>query len=168
LGNQQAEMIIRQFPELAELLETKPTDITQLQASIPAGTVIIHPVLLNGFEDFPNTIALFVLTKDSLSVQKISIDPEQFDTLLARTYAQLTNRFDSDYLSNLTAFYNLIIRPVEAQIQATNPKQISIIGTGKLRYLPFEALYDSKCKISSTSAPEYHELRHLNIINFGG
>jgi hypothetical protein len=26
----------------------------------------------------------------------------------------------------------------------------------------------SICKISSTSAPEYHELRHLNIINFGG
>jgi transposase len=24
------------------------------------------------------------------------------------------------------------------------------------------------CKISRTSAPEYHELRHLNLINFGG
>jgi hypothetical protein len=28
--------------------------------------------------------------------------------------------------------------------------------------------FNSPCKISSTSAPEYHELRHLNIGNFGG
>jgi hypothetical protein len=28
--------------------------------------------------------------------------------------------------------------------------------------------WTSKCKISRTSAPEYHELRHLNTGNFGG
>jgi CHAT domain-containing protein len=40
--------------------------------------------------------------------------------------------------------YDLLIRPIEAQIQATRPTQLSIIATGKLRYLPFETLYDSK------------------------
>ena len=56
----------------------------------------------------------------------------------------MSDRFDDQYLDNLSKLYDLLIRPIEAQIQATNPKQISIIATGKLRYLPFEALYDSK------------------------
>jgi CHAT domain-containing protein len=44
----------------------------------------------------------------------------------------------------LADLYDQLIRPIEAQIQATQPKQLSIIATGKLRYLPFEALYDPK------------------------
>ena len=140
----QSEVNIKKFPELAELLEIAPTDIAELRASIPDGTTVIHPVLLTNIKNIPNEIAFFILTKDRLTVHKIPIDPEQFDTLLSQTYVQLNNRFDDQYLDNLAKLYDLLIRPISAQIQATNPKQLSIIATGKLRYLPFEALYDSK------------------------
>jgi CHAT domain-containing protein len=87
---------------------------------------------------------LFVLTKDKLTVKKIPVDPAKFDALLTQTYSQITNRFNDQYLDSLQPLYDLLIHPVEAEIQATKPKQLSIIATGKLRYIPFEALYDNK------------------------
>ncbi|MFW9258847.1 CHAT domain-containing protein [Nostoc sp. CALU 546] len=140
----EAEEIRTRFTEIADLFETTPTDIAELKASISAGTTVIQPVLLTNVEKFPNTIALFVLTRDKLTVKKIPVDPAKFDVLITQTYEKLTNRHDSEYLDNLEQLYNLIIRPVEAEIQASKPKQLSFIATGKLRYIPFEALYDGK------------------------
>jgi CHAT domain-containing protein len=142
--NQQAETIARRFPEAADLFETNLADIAQLKGSIPVSTTVIHPVLLTGVKNVPDTIAFFILTSDKLTVIKTPIDPAALDVLLTNTSKQLNNRFDEKYLGSLANLYDLLIRPIETQIQATKPKQLSIIATGKLRYLPFEALYDSK------------------------
>jgi CHAT domain-containing protein/Flp pilus assembly protein TadD len=142
--NQQAEDMRSRFTEVADLFETKPTDIAQLKAIIPEGTTVIQPVPLSNSGNAPDTIALFVLTRDKPKVIKVPVDPAKFDTLLTQTYNQLTHRNDDTFLDNLEKLYELLIRPVETEIQATNPKKLSIIATGKLRYIPFEALYDSK------------------------
>jgi len=142
----QAEEISRSFPEVAELFETKPKDIAQLKASISPGTVVIQPVLLTNVKNVPNTIAIFVLTKDSLSVKKIPINPAEFDKLLTQYREQLQNTGDGNvtYIKTGGKLYDILIRPVEDQIKAFSPKQLSIIATGKLRYIPFETLYDEQ------------------------
>ncbi|MDD1428645.1 CHAT domain-containing protein, partial [Dolichospermum sp. ST_sed9] len=140
--NKEAENIRKRFVEIADLFESNPTDIAQLQANIPAGTTVIQPVLLTKVTKVPNTIALFIITKDRLKVIKVSIDPAKFDDSLKKTSNSLNNRYSENYLDSLQELYKLLIRPIEAEIQATNPKQISIIATGKLRYIPFEALHD--------------------------
>jgi len=142
--NSQAEEIRRQFPEVAELFETTPKDIAQLKASIAPDTVVIQPVLLKNVQNVPNTIALFVLTKDSLSVKRIAIDPEEFDKLLSEHREEISNYLNSDYRETGGKLYDILIRPVEDQIQALSPKQLSIIATEKLRYIPFETLWDTK------------------------
>jgi CHAT domain-containing protein/Tfp pilus assembly protein PilF len=139
-----AEEIRRQFPEVAELFETTPKDIAQLKASIAPDTVVIQPVLLTNAENVPNTVALFVLTKDSLSVKKIAIDPAEFDKLLTEHREQISSELTSDYRETGGKLYDILIRPLEDQIQALSPKQLSIIATGKLRYIPFETLWDTK------------------------
>ncbi|MEG5211849.1 CHAT domain-containing protein [Microcoleus sp. ARI1-A1] len=141
-NNKLAEKIRRQFPEVAELFETTPKDIAQLKASIAPDTVVIQPVLLTNVKNVPNTIALFVLTKDSLSVKKIAIDPAEFDKLLTEHREEISNYLISDYRETGGKLYDILIRPIEDQIQALSPKQLSIIATGKLRYIPFETLYD--------------------------
>jgi tetratricopeptide (TPR) repeat protein len=157
---QVAETIARRFPETAELFETTPADIAQLQANIPVGTTVIHPVLLTNIRNVPDTIAFFILTHNQLQVVKTAVDPKAFNTLLTTTAEQLTNRNDAnEYLSNLAALYDQLIRPIEPQIQATQPNQLSIIATGKLRYLPFEALYDQKDRpVPDSEIP--HQLPH--------
>ncbi|MEZ2230791.1 CHAT domain-containing protein, partial [Microcoleus sp.] len=139
-----AEKIRRQFPEVAELFETTPKDIAQLKASIAPDTVVIQPVLLTNVKNVPNTVALFVLTKDSLSVKRIAIDPAEFDKLLTQYGEQLQNTGDTNFAVTGSKLYEILIRPVEDQIKATSAKQLSIIATGKLRYIPFETLYDEK------------------------
>jgi CHAT domain-containing protein/predicted DNA-binding protein YlxM (UPF0122 family) len=139
-----AEEIRRQFPEVAELFETTPKDIAQLKASIAPDTVVIQPVLLRNVKNVPNTIALFVLTKDSLSVIKITLDPAEFDKLLTEHREEISNYLNSDYRETGGKLYDILIRPVEYQIQALSPKQLSIIATEKLRYIPFETLWDTK------------------------
>ncbi len=126
------------------MFETKPTDIAELRTSIPVGTTVIQPVFLTNNPKVSNQIALFVLTRDKVNAIKVPIDPTKFDTLLKQTYTSVTNRFDDQYIDNLEKVYELIIRPIEAEIEATKPKQLSFIATGKLRYIPFEALYDGK------------------------
>ena len=142
--NRKAEEIRRQFPEVAELFETKLKDIAQLKASIAPDTVVIQPVLLTNVKNVPNTVALFVLTKDSLSVKKIAIDPAEFYKLLTEHREQISNELTSDYRETGSKLYDILIRPVEDKIQALSPKQLSIIATGKLRYIPFETLWDTK------------------------
>jgi CHAT domain-containing protein/predicted negative regulator of RcsB-dependent stress response len=142
--NSEAEEIRRQFPEAAELFETTPKDIAQLKASIAPDTVVIQPVLLTNINDVPNTVALFVLTKDSLSVKKIAIDPKEFDKLLTEHREQISSELTSDYRETGGKLYDILIRPLEDQIQALSPKQLSIIATGRLRYIPFETLWDTK------------------------
>ncbi|MCE2699424.1 MAG: CHAT domain-containing protein [Anabaena sp. 49633_E8] len=133
--NQQAENIRKRFVEIADLFETKPTDIAQLQANISPETTVIQPVILN------NDIALFLLTRDKIKVIKVPL-PAKFDDLLTKTSESISNRKNANYLENLEKLHKLLISPLEKEIQATKPKQISIIATGKLRYIPFEALYD--------------------------
>ena len=141
--NRKAEEIRRQFPEVAERFETTPKDIAQLKASIAPDTVVIQPVLLTNVKNVPNTVALFVLTKNSLSVKKIAIDPTEFDKLLTEHREKLSSQL-TGYKETGGKLYDILIRPVEDQIQALSPKQLSIIATGKLRYIPFETLYDEQ------------------------
>jgi len=140
----EAEKIRLELPEVAELFETTPKDIAQLKASIAPDTVVIQPVLLTNVKNVLNTVALFVLTKDSLSVKKIPIDPAEFDKLLTQYREQLQNTGDTNFTVTGSKLYEILIRPVEDQIKATSPKQLSIIATGKLRYIPFETLYDEQ------------------------
>ena len=140
--NQQAETIARQFPEVAELFEFQPTDIAKLRANIPAGTVIIQPVLLTDVSNVPDTIALFVVTKDKVTVTKQPPDVKAFDALVTQYRQELTDiRFPKKFRSTSAKLYDILIRPVEAQI--ANATQLSIIAKGKLRYVPFETLIDS-------------------------
>lgn len=134
--NQLAQSIIRDFPEIAELFETTLEDIEQLRANLPEGTLVIQPVLL------PNTIAIFILAKDRpVSVKRVPIDPEEFDTLVTDFRNQLENR-TSGFRSTGSALYEQLIAPAEAEIAAASPTHLAIITPGKLRYIPFEALYD--------------------------
>ncbi|MEH2206097.1 MAG: CHAT domain-containing tetratricopeptide repeat protein [Nostoc sp.] len=142
----EAENISRRFPEVAELFETTPVDIKNLTSSIPAGTVVVQPVLLTNVKEIPNSVAFFIFTKGHFSVIKKSIDPKKFDKLIADYLKQVQNDSDSDYFETGGELYDILIRPIEGEIKALSPKQLSIIATDQLRHLPFETLYDNKTK----------------------
>ncbi|MEH2331163.1 CHAT domain-containing protein [Nostoc sp.] len=140
----EAENISHRFLEVAELFETTPADIKNLTSSIPAGTVVVQPVLLTNVRDMPNYVAFFIFTKGQLSVIKKSIDPTKLNELITDYLKQVQDDSDPNFIETGGKLYDILIRPVEAKVKSLSPKQLSIIATGQLRHLPFETLYDSK------------------------
>lgn len=142
----EAETIIKRFPEVAERLETTPEDITRLQANIPEGTVVIQPVLLTNVKRVPNNLALFILSKNkAIQVKKVPVtDPKALEQLIVQYRETLSDRFQAGWRDQGGQLYDYLIRPIESEIQALAPKKIAIIATGKLRYFPFETLWDKQ------------------------
>ena len=134
----EAETIAQKYPEVAELFETKPTDIAQLRQNITPDTLVIQPVSLR------DKIALFLLTKDKLTVIESNTKVDEFNQLVNQYRNQLADHLNSDYLVTSSQLYDILIRPIEQQIKTNSPKNLAIIATDQLRYIPFESLYDSK------------------------
>jgi CHAT domain-containing protein/Tfp pilus assembly protein PilF len=133
-----AEIIGQKYPEIAELFETKPTDIAQLQKNIAPDTLVIQPVPLR------DKVALFLVTREKLIVIQSDAKRDDFNQLVSEYRTQLADYKNADYLVTGSKLYEILIRPIESQIATSSPKNIAIIATGQLRYIPFETLYDKK------------------------
>ncbi len=133
-----AEIIGQKYPEIAELFETKPTDIAQLQKNIAPDTLVIQPVPLR------DKVALFLVTREKLIVIQSDAKREELNKLVSEYRTQLANAKNSDVYDTGGKLYEILIRPIESQIATSSPKNIAIIASGQLRYIPFETLYDKK------------------------
>jgi CHAT domain-containing protein/Flp pilus assembly protein TadD len=158
-ANRQKEKIINIYPEVSELLETKPADIAQLQKSIPANTVVIQPALLIGMKKRLDTVALFVVTSTQLQVIQTPL-PKDFNQLL-ETYRQQLEK-GSNYLTISGQLYDILIRPLEQKNLIPANSDIAIISTGKLREIPFESLYDNQNKQYLLEKYPIHYLTRLS------
>ena len=133
-----AETIGDKYPEIAELFETKPTDIAQLQKNIAPDTLVIQPVPLR------DKVALFLVTREKLIVIQSDTKRDELNKLVSEYRTQLADHKNSDVDVTGGKLYEILIRPIESQIATSSPKNIAIIATGQLRYIPFETLYDKK------------------------
>ena len=133
-----AETIGDKYPEIAELFETKPTDIAQLQKNIAPDTLVIQPVPLR------DKVALFLVTREKLIVIQSDTKRDELNKLVSEYRTQLADYQNADYLVTGSKLYEILIRPIESQIATSSRKNIAIIASGQLRYIPFETLYDKK------------------------
>lgn len=143
--NRRAEEIADRFPEISELFETSVEDIAELKRAVPSESIIIQPVLLTDVEGIPDSIVLFIISKNRpLIARQISIDSKDFNDLVNQYRQELQNPLNSTFAISQEQLYNFLIRPIEADIDTLAPKRISFILTGSLRYIPFETLYDNR------------------------
>ncbi|ABG51863.1 Tetratricopeptide TPR_2 [Trichodesmium erythraeum IMS101] len=181
-NNQLAENASQKYPEVAELFEFEPKDIDKLKANIPPGTVVIQPALLTGLKSVPDSIAIFLVTRDQATlVKKLPIDAKEFDSILTEYRSQLEKPNADNYATNQEKLYDYLIRPIETEIAAYSPKRLAIIPTGKLRYIPFETLYDNQTeqyliakypihyltRISATRQEPKEPTKSLKVLAFG-
>lgn len=157
--NREAEAMISRYPEIAELLETRPADLERLQAGIPANTVVQQPALLTGVPTRTNTVALFVLTRSSVQVVLAAMPPN-FTELLEAYRQDLEN--GDPYLELSLQLYNLLIKPVEAKGLLPTGSRLALITTGALRGLPLETLDDGRSKKYLIEKYPIHYLTRLS------
>jgi tetratricopeptide (TPR) repeat protein len=159
--SEQAEILVEKYPELADLLEITPTDLAQLQANLPANTTLLQPVLLTGRNNVEHTVALFILTRTTLKVQQVPV-PKDLNELLQRYASQLESDLEIVDRPLSSQLYDLLIRPIEAQIA---PNQtLAIIATGALQRIPFETLYDSQTQQYLLQKYPIHYLTRLSKV----
>ncbi|GCE62469.1 CHAT domain-containing protein [Microcystis aeruginosa] len=159
--NEQAEILVEKYPELADLLEITPTDLAQLQANLPANTTLLQPVLLTGIDNVEHTVALFILTRTTLKVQQVPV-PKDLNERLQRYASQLESDLEIVDRALSSQLYDLLIRPIEAQIA---PNQtLAIIATGALQRIPFETLYDNQTQQYLLQKYPIHYLTRLSKV----
>jgi CHAT domain-containing protein len=159
--NEQAEILVEKYPELADLLEITPTDLAQLQANLPANTTLLQPVLLTGRNNVEHTVALFILTRTTLKVQQVPV-PKDLNERLQRYASQLESDLEIVDRALSSQLYDLLIRPIEGQIA---PNQtLAIIATGALQRIPFETLYDNQTQQYLLQKYPIHYLTRLSKV----
>ncbi|TRU05458.1 MAG: tetratricopeptide repeat protein [Microcystis sp. Msp_OC_L_20101000_S702] len=159
--SEQAEILVEKYPELADLLEITPTDLAQLQANLPANTTLLQPVLLTGIDNVEHTVALFILTRTTLQVQQVPV-PKDLNERLQRYASQLESDLEIVDRALSYQLYDLLIRPIEAQIA---PNQtLAIIATGALQRIPFETLYDNQTQQYLLQKYPIHYLTRLSKV----
>ncbi|MFM7355016.1 MAG: CHAT domain-containing protein, partial [Microcystis aeruginosa] len=153
--------LVEKYPELADLLEITPTDLAQLQANLPANTTLLQPVLLTGIDNVEHTVALFILTRTTLKVQQVPV-PKDINERLQRYASQLESDLEIVDRALSSQLYDLLIRPMEAQIA---PNQtLAIIATGALQRIPFETLYDNQTQQYLLQKYPIHYLTRLSKV----
>ncbi|MGK7880751.1 MAG: CHAT domain-containing protein [Crocosphaera sp.] len=138
--NRQAETITNQYPEVAELFETKPTDIAILRENIAPDTAIIQPVILS------DEIAIFIFNSQELKVITKKINTDELDKLITQYRQQLSDHKNASIFLTSEKMYDVLMRPIASEIKTIAPKHLAIIATGKLRYIPFETLRERETK----------------------
>jgi CHAT domain-containing protein len=139
--NRAAEALIGRYPVIAEVLETRPADMERLQVGLPAGTVVLQPVVLTGVPKRPDSLAMFVLTRNSLQLVSVPLPPKF--TALVEAYRQELEQNDP-YLERSQRLYDLLIGPVEAKGWLPAGSRLALITTGVLLDIPLETLFDGR------------------------
>ena len=157
--NQQAENLVNDYPILADLMQTKPADLVELQKALPAKTTLLQPILLTGTTNVSKTIALFTLTRENIKVTQIPV-PDDFNELIKQYPTKLDSDLAIGHLSASSQLYETIIRSIENQIPTDHT--LAIIATGAFQSIPFETLYDSQTQQYLLQKYPIHYLTRLS------
>jgi CHAT domain-containing protein/uncharacterized protein HemY len=113
-------------------LESLRDDLQRLDA------VIIYPLILD------DRLELIITTPDSPPLRRtINIKSSQLNQEIVEFREALKNP-TSDVKISAKRLYDLLIKPLEKDLNQANPKTIIYAPDGKLRYIPLAALHDGK------------------------
>jgi CHAT domain-containing protein len=121
----------RQTIDTADLNALR-TNLKQLNA------VMIYPLILD------DRLELIITTPDSPPLRRtVNVKREDLNKAILdfRNAVQSNDNRVDHYAKNL---YQWLIKPLEADLQASNPKTLIYAPDGQLRYIPIGALHDGK------------------------
>jgi CHAT domain-containing protein len=118
------------------------SEINQVPAylrKIPQDAVLIYPLVLGDRLE----IILFSANKLPISA-KVKISKAEFEELIKDFRSDLQNIYSPDAKISGKKVYNLLLKPLESQLNQLKPKIILYAPDDILRYIPLSALYDGK------------------------
>lgn len=123
-----------------QLLQIPPAELNRVPdylQKIPQGHALLYPLLLSDSLE----LILFIPNKPPIH-RSVAIKEADINQLVIDFKAGLRDTDSLDVIEPATKLYNLLIKPIEADLANTNT--ILYAPDGLLRYIPIAALYDGK------------------------
>lgn len=119
-------------------VEVVPT-IQPQQLLAQTNAVAINTIIL------PQTTYLLLQLPDgSIRSYSVPISAQALTKLIEQWRSHLEDPFNWQYLAQSQALYDLLIRPLETDLEAVKPKTLIFVGDKLLRNVPMAALHDGK------------------------
>ncbi len=130
--------------ELQNYFGDECVQVAQANAKVNAApaatnTAIIYSVILDD-----RTAMIVQLPNKPVTVYPIAIGAKELQQEIDNLRLLLENQTTEDYLPQSQKVYELLFRPIEADIAAAKPNTLVFIQDGVLRKVPMSALYDGK------------------------
>ncbi|NMF58995.1 CHAT domain-containing protein [Pseudanabaena yagii] len=125
--------------QIQQLPKTEINKVPDYLNQIPQGTVLLYPFILG------NRLEIILFSPNNLPIHRtVKITQDKLESLVTEFKAGLRDEGSEDYKEPAKAMYNLLIKPIEAELAQTKTQTILYAPDGILRYIPLAALYDGK------------------------
>ncbi|PZO35612.1 MAG: hypothetical protein DCF19_23470 [Pseudanabaena frigida] len=147
ISSQLSTLSLDKIPELnlqlaSQLKQLPKSEINKVPAylqNIPQRAVLIYPLILD------DRLELIVFSSGTLpNNYTIPIKKEELETLVLELRLGLRDYTSDDVKESSKKLYDLLIKPIEAELKQANADTILYAPDGLLRYIPLAALYDGK------------------------
>jgi CHAT domain-containing protein len=102
-------------------------------------TAVVYSVILNN-----QTQMILRSPNGSLANYRIAISKPEIEAEINQLRYFLESRATEEYITQVQKIYDLLIRPIEADLTAIQPTTLLFINDGVLRKVPMAALHDGK------------------------
>ncbi|WP_190303507.1 CHAT domain-containing protein [Pseudanabaena sp. UWO311] len=125
--------------QIQQLPKSEINKVPDYLQKIPRGTVLLYPLILS------DRLEMILFSPNSLPISRtVNISKDNLEKLVTEFRAALIDEGSEDYREPATSLYNLLIKPIEADLVQSQAKTILYAPDGILRYIPLAALYDGK------------------------
>ncbi|MFZ4728337.1 MAG: CHAT domain-containing protein [Pseudanabaena sp.] len=140
ISNEKSSELNRQLAsQIQQLPKSEINKVPDYLQKIPQGTVLIYPLILG------DRLEIILFSPNSLPISRnVTISKDKLEKLVAEFRSALIDDGSEDYKEPAAALYNLLIKPIEADLVQAQAKTILYAPDGILRYIPLAALYDGK------------------------
>lgn len=106
--------------------------------SISAQTAVIYPVIL------PDRVELLISIGGWMQSYPVAMPGPELCIEIIKFRASLETRTSAEYLPISQHLYDLLMRPMSADLMAAGVKTLVIVPDGAFRVMPFDALHDGQ------------------------
>ena len=125
--------------QIQQLPKSEINKVPDYLNQIPQGTVLLYPLILG------DRLELILFSPNTLPINRtVKISKENLEALIQDYRTGLLDATSEDHKAPAIELYNLLIKPIEAELTQNQAETIFYAPDGQLRYIPIAALYDGK------------------------
>jgi len=125
--------------QIQQLPKSEINKVPDYLQKIPQGTALLYPLILE------DRLEIILFSPNNVPISRtVKISQKELETLVTDFRAGVLDAGSEDVQEPASQLYQLLIKPIEAELIQAKTTTILYAPDGILRYLPIAALYDGK------------------------